>query len=81
LARGFSVPGDHPGQQSNGYRWPYGPVALITPFNFPLEIPVLQVRRDSGRSRLFAAGEAGGVVQPSALMALALPTQAIATSL
>ena len=43
LARGFSVPGDHPGQQSHGYRWPYGPVTLITPFNFPLEIPVLQV--------------------------------------
>ncbi|EKX47052.1 hypothetical protein GUITHDRAFT_94019 [Guillardia theta CCMP2712] len=42
LARSFSVPGDHTGQQSQGYRWPYGPVALITPFNFPLEIPVLQ---------------------------------------
>jgi 1-pyrroline-5-carboxylate dehydrogenase len=28
---------------SNGYRWPYGPVAIITPFNFPLEIPLLQV--------------------------------------
>lgn len=43
LARGFSVPGDHPGQMSNGLRWPYGPVALITPFNFPLEIPALQL--------------------------------------
>ena len=43
LARGFSVPGDHLGQESRGYRWPYGPVALIAPFNFPLEIPVLQV--------------------------------------
>ena len=43
LARGFSNPGDHTGQASHGYRWPYGPVALITPFNFPLEIPVLQV--------------------------------------
>lgn len=43
LARGFSVPGDHPGQTSNGLRWPYGPVALITPFNFPLEIPALQL--------------------------------------
>lgn len=42
LARGFSVPGDHLGQQSNGYRWPYGPVAVIAPFNFPLEIPMLQ---------------------------------------
>lgn len=28
---------------SVGYRWPYGPVALVTPFNFPLEIPVLQL--------------------------------------
>jgi 1-pyrroline-5-carboxylate dehydrogenase len=43
LARSFGVPGDHLGQTSNGYRWPYGPVALITPFNFPFEIPVLQL--------------------------------------
>eukprot|EP00877_Chromochloris_zofingiensis_P001060 jgi/Chrzof1/10955/Cz05g18170.t1 len=43
LVRGFNVPGDHTGQQSNGMRWPYGPVALITPFNFPLEIPALQM--------------------------------------
>ncbi|HZD52978.1 MAG TPA: aldehyde dehydrogenase family protein, partial [Woeseiaceae bacterium] len=43
LARGFSNPGDHPGQESRGYRWPFGAVAVITPFNFPLEIPVLQV--------------------------------------
>jgi len=43
LARGFTTPGDHTGQQSTGYRWPFGAVALITPFNFPLEIPVLQM--------------------------------------
>lgn len=43
LARGFSNPGDHPGQQSTGHRWPFGPVAVVTPFNFPLEIPVLQL--------------------------------------
>ncbi|XP_031487376.1 probable aldehyde dehydrogenase isoform X1 [Nymphaea colorata] len=43
LARSFTVPGNHLGQQSNGFRWPYGPVAIITPFNFPLEIPVLQL--------------------------------------
>ncbi|XP_058194989.1 delta-1-pyrroline-5-carboxylate dehydrogenase 12A1, mitochondrial-like isoform X1 [Rhododendron vialii] len=43
LARSFAVPGNHLGQQSHGFRWPYGPVAIITPFNFPLEIPVLQV--------------------------------------
>lgn len=43
LARGFSNPGDHAGQQSTGLRWPYGPVAIITPFNFPLEIPALQL--------------------------------------
>jgi len=42
LARGFSNPGNHMGQRSNGYRWPYGPVTVITPFNFPLEIPALQ---------------------------------------
>lgn len=24
-------------------RWPFGPVGLITPFNFPLEIPALQL--------------------------------------
>ncbi len=43
LGRGFSNPGDHPGQESRGYRWPYGPVVVIAPFNFPLEIPALQV--------------------------------------
>lgn len=43
MARGFRVSGDHLGQSSNGLRWPYGPVGLITPFNFPLEIPVLQL--------------------------------------
>jgi len=43
LARSFGVPGDHQGQMSVGYRWPYGPVAIVTPFNFPLEIPVLQL--------------------------------------
>ncbi|XP_008437559.2 probable aldehyde dehydrogenase isoform X2 [Cucumis melo] len=43
LARSFAVPGDHLGQQSHGFRWPYGPVAIVTPFNFPLEIPVLQL--------------------------------------
>ncbi len=43
LARGFSVPGDHMGQTSSGLRFPYGPVAIITPFNFPLEIPALQL--------------------------------------
>lgn len=38
LARSFANPGDHDGQQTQGYRWPYGPVALICPFNFPLVI-------------------------------------------
>lgn len=35
--------GDHDGQQSQGYRWPFGAVCIIAPFNFPLEIPVLQL--------------------------------------
>nr|GLL22240.1 probable aldehyde dehydrogenase [Ipomoea trifida] len=43
LARSFGVPGNHLGQQSHGFRWPYGPVTIVTPFNFPLEIPVLQL--------------------------------------
>jgi 1-pyrroline-5-carboxylate dehydrogenase len=43
LARSFGVAGDHAGQMSTGHRWPYGPVAIIAPFNFPLEIPVLQL--------------------------------------
>jgi len=43
LARGFSNPGDRVGQESRGYRWPYGPVVVVAPFNFPLEIPALQV--------------------------------------
>ena len=42
LARSFSNPGDHDGQISSGHRWPYGPVVVISPFNFPIEIPLLQ---------------------------------------
>ena len=43
LAKGFTTPGDHLGQMANGFRWPYGSVAIISPFNFPLEIPLLQL--------------------------------------
>lgn len=43
LARGFTQPGDHEGQLSSGHRWPFGPVAIVTPFNFPIEIPALQL--------------------------------------
>ena len=43
LARSFGVPGDHYGQMSNGYRFPFGGVCIVTPFNFPLEIPALQL--------------------------------------
>ncbi|GAB5357687.1 hypothetical protein AAMO2058_000395800 [Amorphochlora amoebiformis] len=42
LSRSFGLPGDHHGQESRGYRWPFGHVAVITPFNFPLEIPLIQ---------------------------------------
>ena len=42
LGRSFSNPGDYTGQESSGYRWPFGSVVIITPFNFPLEIPALQ---------------------------------------
>ena len=43
LGRGFSNPGDHNGQETRGYRWPFGAVVVVAPFNFPLEIPALQV--------------------------------------
>lgn len=45
LAMGEIVPGDsaHISHFSHNYRWPYGPVAIITPFNFPLEIMALQL--------------------------------------
>ncbi len=42
LAKGFTSPGDHDGQQPHGYRWPFGATVNIDPFNFPIEIPVLQ---------------------------------------
>ena len=41
--RSFNVSGDHDGQTSTGYRLPYGNVAIISPFNFPIEIPCLQL--------------------------------------
>lgn len=43
LARSFGVSGDRTGQISTGHRWPFGPVTIIAPFNFPLEIPTLQL--------------------------------------
>ena len=42
LAQATSLPGDHAGQETRSYRWPYGATSVITPFNFPLEIPALQ---------------------------------------
>ncbi|KAJ9560037.1 hypothetical protein OSB04_005197, partial [Centaurea solstitialis] len=50
LARSFGVPGNHLGQQSHGFRWPYGPVRYPSnmccsdyTFQLPLEIPLLQL--------------------------------------
>ena len=43
LTDAFKMPGDHLGQFTTGYRFPYGGVGVITPFNFPIEIPVLQM--------------------------------------
>jgi 1-pyrroline-5-carboxylate dehydrogenase len=43
LSHSCHLPGDHYGQFSQGHRWPYGPVGVVSPFNFPLEIPVLQL--------------------------------------
>ncbi len=43
LARSFGVAGDRTGQISTGHRWPFGPVVVIAPFNFPIEIPMLQL--------------------------------------
>lgn len=43
LAEGRTTPGDHLGQQPQDYQWPFGPVIIIAPFNFPLEIPALQL--------------------------------------
>lgn len=37
------VPGDRNGQRAEEHRFPHGPVVIIAPFNFPLEIPVLQL--------------------------------------
>lgn len=42
LAHSVRQPGDHLGQFNTSYRWPFGGVGVITPFNFPIEIPVLQ---------------------------------------
>ena len=42
LAQAFQNPGDHEGQFCTGYRFPYGQVGVVTPFNFPIEIPILQ---------------------------------------
>jgi 1-pyrroline-5-carboxylate dehydrogenase len=64
LARGHSSPGDHLGQQPHSYRWPFGPVAIICPFNFPIEIPIMQLM-----GALFMGNKA--VLKPDARVALA----------
>lgn len=43
LGGGITVPGDRTGQQSQNYPWPFGPVGIVGPFNFPLEILALQI--------------------------------------
>ena len=72
LAEGFSVPGDHDGQESRGYRFPYGPCMLISPFNFPLEIPVLQLMGGlfMGNKILLKPSEKVGVVMEQFLRLL-----------
>lgn len=41
--KGFVVPGDVTGQQTTGYRFPFGPCMHIAPFNFPIEINALHL--------------------------------------
>jgi 1-pyrroline-5-carboxylate dehydrogenase len=45
LARGVSSPGDHDGQQTHSYRWPYGPVSIVAPFNFPIVFNLVTLRK------------------------------------
>lgn len=42
-AGGQCTSGDHLGQTTRNFRWPFGPVSIVSPFNFPLEIPSLQL--------------------------------------
>merc|ERR1719273_1866102 len=42
LGRSFGLPGDRPGMTSCGYRWPFGGVGVVAPFNFPIEICGIQ---------------------------------------
>jgi len=42
-AGGQQVAGDRVGQRCTNWRWPFGPVCIVSPFNFPLEIPTLQL--------------------------------------
>jgi 1-pyrroline-5-carboxylate dehydrogenase len=62
--RGSCVSGDHAGQFSAGYRWPFGPVVVVAPFNFPLEIPALQTMAAlfAGNKVLVKPSEKVGVV-------------------
>lgn len=39
-SKGFTVSGDRAGQQTTGYRFPYGPVLIISPFNLPLKLSI-----------------------------------------
>jgi len=62
--RGFIVPGDSDGQETVGYRFPYGPVAVIAPFNFPFMLPALHVTGAlfSGNKALLKPDHRTGIV-------------------
>jgi 1-pyrroline-5-carboxylate dehydrogenase len=68
LAQSFGVPGDHAGQVSTGLRFPYGGVSIITPFNFPLEIPALQTLSAlfMGNQPLTKVGASASALEPLA---------------
>ena len=43
LFQGQNLIGDYDNQYSNTYRFPYGPVAIIAPFNFPFKLAAMQM--------------------------------------
>jgi 1-pyrroline-5-carboxylate dehydrogenase len=63
-AAGKILAGDSQGQQAISYRFPFGPVAIISPFNFPFKLPVINLvaAMITGNKPLLKPDNKGGII-------------------
>jgi 1-pyrroline-5-carboxylate dehydrogenase len=64
VVSGKILPGDSEGQQAVSYHFPYGPVAIISPFNFPFKLPIINLVAAliTGNKPLLKPDNKGGII-------------------